>query len=123
MSGFKRITQINAWKSMQTRYFGSNKSVSTNVPEIKMRVNPNRFGPLTNLPDYSFMDGRPTPMGSNQFKRYKTQREMVEKIITINEELEFAKERHSKNLAAKAEAKQKIISDKLKPKGHLLLKK
>lgn len=25
--------------------------------------NPNAFGPLTNLPDYSFLDGRPTPLG------------------------------------------------------------
>lgn len=48
---------------------------------------------------------------------------MVEKIITISEELDFAKERFTKNLTDKAEARQKIISDKLKPKGHLLLKK
>lgn len=48
---------------------------------------------------------------------------MVEKIMTMSDELDFAKERYTKNLAAKAEAKQKILSDKLKPKGHLLLKK
>lgn len=31
-------------------------------PEYR-RNNPNIFGPLTNLPDYSYMDGRPTPLG------------------------------------------------------------
>lgn len=25
--------------------------------------NSNSFGPLTNLPDYTFLDGRPTPLG------------------------------------------------------------
>lgn len=25
--------------------------------------NPNRYGPLTQRPDYSFVDGRPTPIG------------------------------------------------------------
>lgn len=28
-----------------------------------LQGNPNAFGPLTNLPDYSFLDGRPTPLG------------------------------------------------------------
>jgi large subunit ribosomal protein L52 len=29
----------------------------------RMPENPNVEGPLTNLPDYTFMDGRPTPLG------------------------------------------------------------
>lgn len=41
--------------------------IQMRVPEIKMRVNPNSFGPLANLPDYSYMDGRPTPMGVSIF--------------------------------------------------------
>lgn len=31
--------------------------------ERGLPANPNEFGPLTNLPDYTFLDGRPTPMG------------------------------------------------------------
>ena len=28
-----------------------------------LHINPTAHGPLTNLPDYSFSDGRPTPLG------------------------------------------------------------
>lgn len=31
--------------------------------------NPNSYGPLTDGPDYSFLDGRPTPPGSGKIKR------------------------------------------------------
>jgi hypothetical protein len=31
--------------------------------EKGLPANPNAEGPLTNLPDYTFMDGRPTPLG------------------------------------------------------------
>lgn len=31
-----------------------------------MPKNPTSSGPLTDLPDYSFMDGRPTPLGVNE---------------------------------------------------------
>jgi len=36
--------------------------------------NPNTSNPLTNLPDYSFKDGRPTPIGVRQLARMETQR-------------------------------------------------
>ncbi|EDW73835.1 uncharacterized protein Dwil_GK19668 [Drosophila willistoni] len=85
--------------------------------------NPNAFGPLTNLPDYSFLDGRPTPLGSNQKKRLLRQQEIAAKIVELNGELEFAKKRHESLKAKAAADKQRILSSKLKPKGHLLLKK
>ncbi|XP_034477355.1 39S ribosomal protein L52, mitochondrial [Drosophila innubila] len=85
--------------------------------------NPNAFGPLTNLPDYTFLDGRTTPLGSNQKKRLIKQQETAAKIVELSSELEFAKQRHER-LKSEAQAeKQRIMQNKLKPKGHLLLKK
>ncbi|XP_034106813.1 large ribosomal subunit protein mL52 [Drosophila nasuta] len=85
--------------------------------------NPNAFGPLTNLPDYTYLDGRATPLGSNQKKRLLKQQEVAAKIVELSSELEFAKARHERlKSEAKAE-KQRIIQNKLKPKGQLLLKK
>ncbi|KAL7735426.1 hypothetical protein ACLKA6_019543 [Drosophila palustris] len=85
--------------------------------------NPNAFGPLTNLPDYTFLDGRTTPLGSNQKKRLIKQQEIAAKIVELSSELEFAKQRHER-LKSEAQAeKQRILQSKLKPKGHLLLKK
>jgi len=33
---------------------------------MKLPVNPNKESPLTYLPDYTYMDGRPTPLGVNK---------------------------------------------------------
>ncbi|XP_017150606.1 39S ribosomal protein L52, mitochondrial [Drosophila miranda] len=84
--------------------------------------NPNAFGPLTNLPDYTFLDGRPTPLGSNQKKRLVRQQEIATKIVELSGELEFAKQRYERQRVAAATEKQRIIQNKLKPKGHLMLK-
>ncbi|ALC42020.1 mRpL52, partial [Drosophila busckii] len=104
--------------------------------------NPNAFGPLTNLPDYTYLDGRTTPLGvsiccwikytiffyykplqSNQKKRLLKQQEIATKIVELSSELEFAKKRHAQ-LKAKAQAERdRVMKNKLKPKGPLLLKK
>ncbi|XP_037954453.1 39S ribosomal protein L52, mitochondrial-like [Teleopsis dalmanni] len=86
-------------------------------------MNSNAFGPLTNLPDYTFLDGRPTPLGSNQKARLERQHQIAEKMVTQISELNYAKERHARLKAEKSAEKESIIKNKLKPKGHLLLKK
>lgn len=48
---------------------------------------------------------------------------MASKIVTMCNELNFAKDRFQKNQIAKEEEKKKIIENKLMPKGYLLLKK
>ncbi|XP_036332335.1 39S ribosomal protein L52, mitochondrial [Rhagoletis pomonella] len=85
--------------------------------------NPNAFGPVTNMPDYTFLDGRPTPLGSNQKRRIKKQQEIAAKIVTLNSELDFAKRRYARIQAERKAEKENVIKSKLKPKGHLMLKK
>ncbi|XP_067634191.1 large ribosomal subunit protein mL52 [Eurosta solidaginis] len=86
-------------------------------------VNSNAFGPLTNLPDYTFLDGRPTPLGSNQKRRLQKQQEIAVKIVNLSGELDFAKKRYARIQAEQAAAKESVVKGKLKPKGHLMLKK
>eukprot|EP00099_Drosophila_melanogaster_P019083 NP_610313.1 mitochondrial ribosomal protein L52 [Drosophila melanogaster] len=85
--------------------------------------NPNAFGPLTNLPDYTYLDGRPTPLGANQKRRLIKQQEIATRIVELSGELEFAKQRHERLKANAESEKQRLIRSKLKPKGHFLLKK
>ncbi|EDV59650.1 39S ribosomal protein L52, mitochondrial [Drosophila erecta] len=85
--------------------------------------NPNAFGPLTNLPDYTYLDGRPTPLGANQKKRLLKQQDIATRIVELSGELEFAKQRHERLKENAESEKQRLIQSKLKPKGHLLLKK
>ena len=47
-----------------------------------LTANPNTFGPLTNLPDYTFKDGRPTPLGVRQKARLDKQRDYA--VCKIN---------------------------------------
>lgn len=51
------------------------------------------------------------------------QREMAAKIVEFSAELDFAKDRYQKNLQAAEHSRQETLKNKLKPKGHLLLKK
>jgi len=46
-----------------------------------MASNPNAYGPLTDGPDYSFLDGRPTPPGTGKIKRAMEQKEIAVRKI------------------------------------------
>ncbi|KAJ8676016.1 hypothetical protein QAD02_011802 [Eretmocerus hayati] len=79
--------------------------------------NPNSFGPLTNLPDYSFKDGRPTPYGSNQKKKIDQQRETLQRIKKLSDEVDYAKERYQRLVKETEEYRRQILERKLKRKG------
>lgn len=40
-----------------------------------LTANPNSYGPLTNLPDYTFKTGKPVPLGIRQKAQLDKQRE------------------------------------------------
>ncbi|XP_058804508.1 large ribosomal subunit protein mL52 [Phymastichus coffea] len=89
--------------------------------ERKLCINPNAFGPLTNLPDYSFKDGRPVPFGSNQKRRIDKQRENLVRIKALVSEIDYAVIKHEEKLKKIEEEKQRILGRKLKTKGDKLL--
>ncbi|XP_028171193.1 39S ribosomal protein L52, mitochondrial [Ostrinia furnacalis] len=80
-------------------------------------------GILTDGPDYTFLDGRPTPLLHKQKLRLLKQREYASKIVEMCSELDFAKERYQKTLKEEAQKKQRVIDSWLKPKGKALSKK
>lgn len=90
--------------------------------ERGLPLNPNACGPLTDLPDYTFLDGRPTPLGTRQNNRMLKQKQIAERILTLSKEIDYAVKRHQDMLNKEEEKKQQIIANKFKPKGHLLLK-
>ncbi|KAK0097916.1 hypothetical protein PV326_012804 [Microctonus aethiopoides] len=87
----------------------------------RLSENPNAFGPLTNLPDYSFLDGRPTPFGIRQLARIKEQREILEKVKKLTYEVDYAVERHARIQYADAQNRKSIIEGKMKAKGQCYL--
>lgn len=56
-------------------------------------------------------------------RRVMFQREIAKKIVTGSWEIDYAIDRHKRIEEDAVKTKEAIISNKLKPKGHLLLKK
>uniref|UniRef100_A0A8D8XC03 Large ribosomal subunit protein mL52 n=1 Tax=Cacopsylla melanoneura TaxID=428564 RepID=A0A8D8XC03_9HEMI len=84
----------------------------------------NSCGPLTDNPDYSYVDEtlvRPPPYGSGQRKRIMEQIEHAKTIVQFCKELDQGKQKYQDKLKAKEEEKDKIINSKLKPKGSEVL--
>lgn len=90
--------------------------------ENRRPKNPNAYGVLTDSPDYTFLDGRPTPYGPGQKRRIEAQKELAEEIIKLTGEVDFAVERHRKLEEEKQEEVRRIIDGKFKPKGKHLIK-
>ncbi|XP_039501631.1 39S ribosomal protein L52, mitochondrial [Drosophila santomea] len=118
LAPFATITAQRSIALTATRAIDQKWRASRGLPE-----NPNAFGPLTNMPDYTYLDGRPTPLGANQKRRLLKQQEIATRIVELSGELEFAKQRHERLKENAESEKQRLIRSKLKPKGHLLLKK
>ncbi|XP_015110021.1 39S ribosomal protein L52, mitochondrial [Diachasma alloeum] len=86
----------------------------------RLPENPNAFGPLTNLPDYSYTDGRPTPFGVRMLNRINKQREILKKVRQLTSEVDFAVKRHERIQREKKEHRERVLDSKLKPKGQKL---
>lgn len=85
--------------------------------------NPNAYGILTDAPDYTFLDGRPTPYGAGQRERLEKNQKLTEQIIQLSAEIDFAVERHKQMKVDEENRRKQIIDGKLKAKGAALLKK
>ncbi|XP_058709193.1 large ribosomal subunit protein mL52 isoform X2 [Poecile atricapillus] len=53
---------------------------------------PSGPGPLRDLPDWSFADGRPSPPWRGQLRRLREQRELVCRALALSRSLEAAKD-------------------------------
>ncbi|XP_063977103.1 large ribosomal subunit protein mL52 [Diachasmimorpha longicaudata] len=86
----------------------------------RLPENPNAFGPLTNFPDYSYKDGRPTPFGTRMLTRINKQRAILKKVRQLTSEVDYAVKRYDRIQRENNESRANIIGSKLKPKGEKL---
>nr|XP_033324000.1 39S ribosomal protein L52, mitochondrial [Megalopta genalis] len=113
-TNFASIT--NGFHLSSAQYLDQRRREKKGLP-----ANPNVYGPLITLPDFSYRDNRPSPYGSNQLKRILKHQNYMKRVEKLVGEVDYAVERHSKLLKEKEERKQEILNRKLKPKGQLLL--
>lgn len=83
--------------------------------------NPNACGVLTDGADYSYLDGKLTPLTRGQRRRVLRQEEIKQQIIALTKEVDFAVELHKQKKLQEEETKRTILEKKLKPKGIALL--
>ncbi|CAL8325664.1 unnamed protein product [Lota lota] len=81
------------------------------------------YGPLTDLPDWSYADGRPAPLLKGQLRRKQEREALARRVVMLSEEVDKGMEswQQKQEEAKRKEAHQKSLL--LKPKGQLLLKK
>uniref|UniRef100_A0A665V503 Large ribosomal subunit protein mL52 n=1 Tax=Echeneis naucrates TaxID=173247 RepID=A0A665V503_ECHNA len=80
------------------------------------------YGPLTDLPDWSYADGRPAPPMKGHLRRRQEREVTARRIVMLNAEMDRGinmwKERQDE--AKRAEEHKKSLL--FKPKGKLLMK-
>ncbi|CAL4213242.1 unnamed protein product, partial [Meganyctiphanes norvegica] len=96
-------------------------------PLAQLEIQPGSFktklgacGPLVDGPDYTFVDGRPTPLANHQRRRMNEQRELAVKVLKLMDETQFAIDREQRLNVGERSKREATLAAKLKPKGHLL---
>jgi len=54
----------------------------------------NEYGPLTDISDWSYADGRPAPLWPSEIKRREKQKQLAGQAIELISELKFAKKHY-----------------------------
>ncbi|XP_052010356.1 39S ribosomal protein L52, mitochondrial-like [Xyrauchen texanus] len=79
------------------------------------------YGPLTDLPDWSFADGRPAPPLKGQIRRQKQREEFARRAVYLNAEVDKGMERWQEKKEEESLKEEQLKSLMLKPKGNVLL--
>ncbi|XP_028851664.1 large ribosomal subunit protein mL52 isoform X1 [Denticeps clupeoides] len=80
------------------------------------------YGPLTDLPDWSYADGRPSPPMKGQIRRRKEREEFARRVVSLSSEIDNGMQRWRDGKEEEKRLEERKKSLLLKPKGKLLLK-
>ncbi|KAK6291969.1 hypothetical protein J4Q44_G00377540 [Coregonus suidteri] len=81
------------------------------------------YGPMTDLPDWSFADGRPAPPLKGQLRRKQERETLARRVVNLSSEVDKGMEAWREKQKEAERMQQRNKSLLLKPKGNLLLKK
>ncbi|XP_069796948.1 large ribosomal subunit protein mL52 isoform X1 [Narcine bancroftii] len=75
------------------------------------------YGPLTDLPDWSYADGRPAPMMKGHLRRRQKAAEMAGRILMLTNELQRGMERWEEQQTTLCRQREEQQASSLRPKG------
>ncbi|XP_028998957.1 39S ribosomal protein L52, mitochondrial [Betta splendens] len=81
------------------------------------------YGPMTDLPDWSFADGRAAPLMKGQQRRRQEREVLARRIVMLDSEMDRGIERWRDKQEETKRMEEHKKSLLLKPKGKLLMKK
>lgn len=84
----------------------------------------NEYGPLQEIPDWSYADGRPAPLWPREIKRRQKQKELAEHAVKLIAEMKDAKKTFASDKSArpphrfaKTDVSQRLVSSKFRVKN------
>ncbi|XP_039284699.1 39S ribosomal protein L52, mitochondrial [Nilaparvata lugens] len=83
----------------------------------KLPAHINQTKSLMEGADFRYVDNRPTPYGSREYRRMLNQREIATQVVRLLEEMNYAESRWKNMEIEKENEKKNILDRKLKPKG------
>ncbi|XP_037771974.1 39S ribosomal protein L52, mitochondrial [Chelonia mydas] len=78
------------------------------------------YGPLRDLPDWSFADGRPAPLWKGQTRRRQEDEAFARRVAMLGQEMERGLQRWQVQQRQQQEAKESKRQNQLQPKGAAL---
>ncbi|KAJ8344686.1 hypothetical protein SKAU_G00288790 [Synaphobranchus kaupii] len=80
------------------------------------------YGPLTDLPDWSFADGRQAPPLKGQERRKREREEFARRVVLLSSEVDRGMQRWREGKEEEKATEERKKSLQLKPKGNHMLK-
>ncbi|KAL1781724.1 39S ribosomal protein L52, mitochondrial isoform X1 [Sigmodon hispidus] len=83
--------------------------------EQGLSANPSGYGPLTELPDWSFADGRPAPPMKGQLRRKAEREKLARRVVLLTQEMDAGLQ--AWKLRQQKSQEERKQGNALKPKG------
>ncbi|XP_067651487.1 large ribosomal subunit protein mL52-like [Haliotis asinina] len=111
--------QDSLWNATGLRWFQTSVPVTVGQQwrlERGQAANNTRYGPLTDMPDYSYIDGRPTPLSKGQVRRRWKRIGIAKRIKLLVGEMNEARENYALKQKKEEKQKEEAVTRRLKPK-------
>ncbi|CAD7691431.1 unnamed protein product [Nyctereutes procyonoides] len=85
-----------------------------------LAASPSGYGPLTELPDWSYADGRPAPPMKGQLRRKAQREKFARRVVLLSQEMDAGLQAWQLRQQEKLQEEERKQKNALKPKGALL---
>ncbi|XP_048373556.1 39S ribosomal protein L52, mitochondrial [Sphaerodactylus townsendi] len=112
-------TQLTKFALVSRSFHSSSTNQAGKLWRLKHALpeNGSDYGPMTDLPDWSFADGRPAPPMKGYLRRQEKNREFARRIAMISSEIDRGMEKWETNQREQRQQAEEKRQNRLLPKG------